>query len=512
MHRQKILSTAIAAALTLTMGGCTMTSKGMQRKVDADMTHEIAKHTAQPKHYGLAHVKSARDVPGTPYTDIDLNDDSGTVSINISGAIGPTVQGYVKAIGYGLAWTEGAAKEQKVSLNLSGVSEKSAIRKLAAAAGYVAIFDHNARLVTIARTATYVFRLPRHVMQSESAKWSMNNGGGGSGSSSTGSSGGSMSGSMGGSSGGSGMGGRANFSAEGSSSNPAASITEYLTKLAGDAATVNVSPEAGHIAVRGGGVAIERVRGYLQKLANRAQRQVLIDVAVIDIGIGRESSMGIDWSRTLNALNGDLGIALTAAGDVATPAMAVSYTSASVASIINLLRSKNDLKIITQPKITATNGVPTMIFDGREIPYIGEITTTATDTVTTQGAEVSYATDGVSLAAVTDILSDSEAHLTLVPTISSIQELVTFSVGAATAVAPRRTTKEALISTVLRDGQTAVIGGIRYTTDNKDTKLLPLVDAPVARNTNRASREIAFLLSARISPEKHQPILFSESL
>lgn len=503
---RKLLPAAIAALMTASLGGCTSTLDGMQRKVDRDMADETAQRTAKPGGYGLSRVPTAKEVPGTGYADIDLNDDSGTVTLNASGPVGPVIQGYVKALGYGLSWADGALKTQPVSLNLTNVSEKAAIRKLAAAAGLVAVFDHNSRVVTIAKTATYVFRLPRHVMQAESAKWTMTNGGGSSG----GGSGGAQSGGSQGS--GSGLGGRTSFSAEGTSANPAATIADYLRSLAGRNAEVSLSAEAGHIAVRGDGVAIERVRGYLQKLANRAMRQVLVEVTVIDLGIGRESSYGIDWARTLSAIDGTMGLNMMTSGDVANPAMSVAYTSASIDAILNVLRTKNDLKIITQPKVTATNGVPTMIFDGREIPYVGSVTTTSTDTTTTQGAEVSYATDGVSLAAVTDILSDAEAHLTLVPTINSIQEMTVFTVGAAQAVAPRRSTKEALISTVLRDGQTAVISGIRYTTSNTTSKLLPVVDAPIGRDASRSAREIAFLIHAKISPEKHQQILFSESL
>jgi len=507
--RVSTLSAAIACTLLLSATGCTATTPGMASKVSTDMSKEVARLTPAKTHFGLERVSDARSVPGAAYADIDLNDDSGSVSINVSGPIGAVVKSYVDAIGYGLAWSEGVSKDKSVSLSMSGVSEKTAIRKLAAGAGYVAVFDHHARLVTMARTATYVFHMPRHVMQAESTTWSMSNSG------SSGGGGSSSSGSSSSSSGSGGLTGRAQFSATGTASNPAPSIRTYLANLAGSSASVTVSPEAGHIAVRGDGVAIERVRGYLQKMADQAMRQVQIDVAVIDIGIGRESSYGIDWSNMLSALNGTLDLALTTAADVASPALAVNFTQGSIASVLNLLRTRNDLKIVTQPRITATNGVPTMIFDGQEIPYLGEITTT-TSTVAggapTQGGTVSYATDGVSMSVVTDILSDSEAHLTLVPTISAVKSMSTFTVAGSQMVAPTRTTKEALVSTTLRDGMTTVIGGIRYTRDTSNKKLLPGVDIAVARDTGREAREIAILLHARISPEKHQSILFAESL
>lgn len=487
-------------AMTVLTGCTTLTGLDMAETVSQDVAEVVEAKKPPVKQYGLSFVTDATKVPGTPYTDIDLNDDSGTVSINASGPIGPVIQGYVKTIGYGLAWAEGAEKTTPVSLTMSGVSEKAAIRKLAAAAGYVAVFDHNARMVTVASQATYVFHLPRHVMQAESTTWSMNNSGSDSSSSSSGQSQSST------------LGGRATFTATGQASNPAPSISAYLTSLAGQDAVVSVSPEAGHVAVRGNGVAIERVRGYLQQLANRAMRQVQIDVAVVDIGIGDESSYGVDWEKALTALSGSVEISLNTAATVNNPALTVTYTGSSISSIINVLRTQNDLKIITQPKIAATNGVPTMIFDGQELPYLGEVTTSTTDTVANQGGTVSYATDGVSLSAIADIISDSEAHLTLVPTIMAIRDWTRFDFGTAQAVAPVRSTKEALISTILRDGKTAVIGGIRYSTDTGNKRLLPFVDVATASDGTHSAREIAILLHARITPEKHQSILFSESL
>lgn len=510
--------TAIAAACAVVLSGCASTTKVDQMKstVSSEMVASIAAVKSQdaPTGFGLKHVARSSDIPGEAYAIANIGDDEdrGTVNIQSNGPLSSIVSGLATAASYNLAWTDDVERNKVVSLAVSGVSEISAIRKAATAAGYVAVIDRDARMVTIAKSAVYTFKLPVQVMQQLDTTFSvggnpLSTGGGGAPGGATG----------GGASGGGGA-LQASFNVNGRVATNGRTWVDYLRDMAGANASVSASIETGYVTVRGNGVALERLRSFLQKFTDTAMRRVEIQVSVIDISLNDEFQYGVDWTRLLaggyGALGGAINVALKGgATAIVNPTLSVAYTGANASSIINFLKTKTDVKVITQPSITAMNRTPAVIFDGVQIPYLGAITSTAQQTSTSTSATASFVVDGVNLSILPEIISDTEAQITILPVVSGVRDFKTFDIGlGAQIVAPVQLSKQALMTAIAENGKTVVLGGIRYASDNVVSKNIPGANLPVGQNNSGTAREVAILLRTNVIPSKRNGILFAESI
>mgnify|MGYP000052916284 CR=1 FL=1 len=513
MLQLSLVYAACAAMIT----GCASSGKLVEMKeaVRTEMSASIEAVKAQeaPTKFGLKHVTKSSDVPGEAYVVANVGDDEdrGTVTMEVNGPLSSIVSGLTGSAAYSLAWGSSVDRNKAVSLAVSGVSEISAIRRVAAAAGYVAVVDREARAITIAEAGVYTFKLPIQVMQQLDTTFSV-----GGNPLSTGG------GNAGGLPGANGAALQASFNVNGRVATNGRNWVDYLREIAGANASISASVETGYISVRGNGVALERVRGFLQKFADTAMRRVEIQASVIDIALNDDFQFGVDWERVFASGIGGLGGALSVgvSGNATsipsaggTPSMSVAYTSANITSIINFLKTKTDIKVITQPSITAMNRTPAVIFDGVQIPYLGSISTTAQQVSTTTSAEASFVVDGVNLSILPEIMSDTEAQITILPVVSGVREFKTFDIGlGAQIVAPVQLSKQALMTAMTENGRTVVLGGIRYTSDGGIAKQLPGVNVPVSKSDSTVAREVAILIRANVVPGKRQNILFSESI
>lgn len=510
--------TATAAAVTLVLSGCANTRSIDNMKISASSQMAAAMEAVSvvdaPTNFGLKHVARSSDVPGEAYvvTNIGDDEDRGTVSVQATGPLSSIVGGLAKASSYNVAWADGVDRNKAVTLAVSGVSEIAAIRKAVAAAGYVTVFDGDARTLTIAKQAVYTFKLPVQVMQQLDTSFSV----GGNPLSTGGSSGSLPPGGGGGGGGGGAL--QASFNVNGRVATSGRNWVDYLRDLAGANASVSASVETGYITARGNGVALERLRSFLQKFTDTAMRRVEIQVSVIDISLNDDFQYGVDWTRLLaggyGALDGAIDVAVSGgASTVANANLSVTYTGTNVSSIIKFLKTKTDVKVITQPSITAMNRTPAVIFDGVQLPYLGAITSTAQQTSTSTSATASFVVDGVNLSILPEIISDTEAQVTILPVVSGVREFKSYDVGlGAQIVAPVQLSKQALMTAMTKNGKIVVLGGIRYSSENATTKSLPGTEIPVGKNTSGTAREVAILLRTNVVPAERKNILFAESM
>lgn len=470
-------------------------AQGASKSVNAAIT-EIK---TGDRRVGLVEVESPDQVPDTQATDLDP--DAGNVNIDMSGKVADVLASLADRYGYALAFASDVDRSRVVGIKLARVSPVFALRRAALAAGLVAVVDTQNRRITIADQATYTFRVPTHILQKLKAEYAVGGnpvsagGGGGSGG---------MSQSIGA------VGGiEAKFKVTGESNNNAQALALFITQLAGANASVNVANDAGLIMVRGPGPALERVRDFLNRYTQTAMRRVEIQAAVVEVTLTDEFAYGIDWSRIFGTGNlKGTTLAVSGAAAVTKPAFTLSYAGANVSSALKLLKDKTNLRVISQPTITAMNRTPATIFNGEQIPYVGSVTppvTTGT-TVTNGSSTLSFAVDGLSLSVIPDILSDSQVDITVVPVLSTVKELVEFDVGGGMKLTgPRQTSKQSLMQALVDNGRTVIMGGIRQNSASDSDKL-------VSGDRQSSATEIAILLQANIVPARRQDTLFTEAM
>lgn len=400
-----------------------------------------------------------------------------------------------------------------VTVDLRNVTHEQAMRDIAAAAGYVVVFDHSRKIATITDRATYTFRLPSRLFNDQlSSKYTMSNnpgtGGGGSGGS-----------------GGAGGGGAPSTTSNvavngGTMKTDGKSLKDFIQQMAGSDADVSILPNEGIIQVRAQSQQLRRVQSFLTDYAKFAMTQVQMEVAMIQVTLSDDVSTGIDWTKVIKAAGPNLSFSLNTAGVVASPTASLAYTSGSVNSVVNVLEKTNDARVLSRHKFMAFNNTPTMMFDGKQVPYIGKVQQSVTGTAgtaTTTG-EFTFAMDGISTAVYTNVIDNSQAELTLLPVLSSIEGFETATISGNVIKAPIQPLSQGYFPFLAKHGQTLIFAGANFGKDALNKSGLPGVTGTGlnkllgGNEEGKIHRELVFLVNTNIHPVQKFNPLVGESL
>lgn len=492
--RNFVLALAVSAAVS----GCATTEIERESRVSQAVASNTDSVKAAAPTYGLKRIDSPASIPGGMVERAGLG--RGDVNLTGSGPLSSMVSSIAR--GYSITYVSDVDRNKVISVSLKNLSVRAAIKQIAMNAGYVAIVDGNT--ITIANEASYTFRIPSRLLNAQTSNYSV----GGNPLSNNGGSGGS--GGVGGGTSGSSV--TASFTAAGKT-NTGADVIAHVKAIAGNLASVSVS-DAGFITVRANGVALGRVHKFLNDFVYDGNRRADIRVSVIEVSINDKNAYGIDWTKVLSRVGGSLSVGISGgASTIVAPSLAINYTSASIASVIDALQTESSVKVLTQPTISAMNRVPAVLFDGSTIPYVGQIMSMSQQTSTSVSATASYATDGVSLSLLADIQSDSESQIQLIPVLTSVQEFKTFNLGTlGSIVAPLSVEKHSLMNATVENGQTVILGGIRINNVTGNKTQIPLTKINVGASNNDVAKELVILMQSTVIAPKQVDTLLTESL
>lgn len=523
-----LLASALASVSLL--GGCATATFGLNQA-----EHVQAQQTSK----AIANFAAARPQEPKPQVRV-INSDAGLFTrtsqaevdgdVNLTAAsapFGPLVQQIAAQSGYSVAFSSGVQLNRLITVKFTNGDFSHSIQTVAYLAGYAAVVNREQHTVYISPTATYIFRLPSSVFSQLQAKYSIggnpvNSASGTSGSTGSSSSSSSNSGSSGGTS------LSADFTVKGQDGSNAKGLVSFLEKLAGKNASVLVD-DSGLVTVTGNAQALHRMHEFLENFAKNAMTQVDIQASIVDVTLSNQFSMGIQWGKVLagagpGGIRGAVvGMPAATAADVTSGNIADTVSQiaqganssglsafrvgASSSSIINALAQFTTVKVESQPHLVTMNNVPATFFNGTQIPYLGSTQQTAASTTSAQPTvtgSVSFAVDGLSFSVVPSVISRNAVQITLVPVLTSVGSFSNFLNG--TLQAPQQTNKESYMRVLAESGKTLILGGIRYTSDNRNTS--------VAANTSSQDQahEVVILLRAKvIAPPKFDPLI-DESL
>ncbi len=519
--------TIIASALGALLAGCAtphMTFQGMQ-----DATQEHASAAVQAIAATPMKPASVRELD-EPYIDfkhVAASRAHGNVTIKAAGApFAPLLADVARHAGYSVVFADNVDVTKKVTVEFNSAMAEDVMRNMSFLAGYAAVIDHDRRIVTIADTATYTFKLPAGLLSSLQASYNVGGNSANAGSSSSGSSGGS-----GGSSGG-GTTLQAAFTVTGKEGASAATLQQLIKDVAGGNAQVTIS-DLGFLSVRANAQSLSRVHDFLRKLSNDAMTQVDIEASVVEVTLAKNFQMGIQWDKVIQTAVGGIGVSSgtalsTIAGNLATGGTTSAAVNslisasgntggigafrltASTASIITALQSFSDVKVVSQPHLFSMNNTPATFFDGTQIPYLGSVSSTAS-TVSggspTVSGSTSFAIDGLSFSVIPSVVDDKQVQITLIPVLSTVGAMQTFNLGSgSTLQVPLQTNKQTYMRVLAESGKTLVIGGIRTGSDDKETSVAS------STGVQSSSKELVILLRAAVVPAPEFDPVVAESI
>jgi len=467
--------------------------------------------------------------PYLEFTAVKAQRLEGALTLKAAAApFGPLLMDTAKKSGYSIVFADNVDAMHKVTADFTRADPEHVIRQMAFLAGYVAVLDKENKTFTITDIATITFKVPTSVFHQLSAQYSVGgNPVGGSSNSSSGSggtggssSGGTSSGSSGGgSSGGSSSGGmQASFVINGKEGTSPAAVQKLIADIAGKNAEVNVS-EIGIVTVRSNAQSLRRVQTFLQSFVHDAMTQVDIEASIVEVDLEDDLQYGINWQRVLSSTNiaGSTGpLAVSVANTAITnPGFTANFTGANIGSVITALRNLTNTKVVSQPHILAVNDTPSSFFDGTQIPYLGSISTTTSGTAnaTQTSGNTAFAVEGVSFSVEPHIMDATHVQLSLIPVISSVGAMSTFSLGSSGSLTvPTQSSKQSFMKVMAEDGKTIILGGIRYTAETSLDNASPIPGIPSGKNSTKGAKEVVILLRAHIIPSPEFDSVVAESL
>jgi general secretion pathway protein D len=184
--------------------------------------------------------------------------------------------------------------------------------------------------------------------------------------------------------------------------------------------------------------------------------QVLFEVTIAEIALGRGFEFGVDWSAVNRGgdVQGQFGNpSIPDTGSTSALLRLVRLDGTAVRALLRSIASTSDVRVLSTPEIMATNNREATILVGSKVPFISS--TRLGNDVSIDRA-VQYQDVGTKLSIIPTINDDGYVSVQLLQEVSSLtQQTVTAALSA-----PVISTREASTRATLRDGQTVVIAGL----------------------------------------------------
>lgn len=262
----------------------------------------------------------------------------------------------------------------------------------------------------------------------------------------------------------------------------------------------------------------EILRAFVGLVNRRITQQVEIEAKLVEVAFRDERKLGIDWDLA----TGPLGTGtITAGAPLEVPGVGGTVFSANTFSanlgfgkasaVIHALQLQGDVKTVAQPRLRALNNQTAFIKVGEDRPFfrLQQSTTfqqggtTVPVNQTQEQFTVSTITIGTILAVTPQIDGEGVITLDVLPAITRLQAIVTSPDGRQTA--PLTDVKQASTIVRLRDGETAVIGGLISEDTGESSRSVPVLGSvPVvgaafrSRAKLRTRTELVIFLTPRI--------------
>jgi MSHA type pilus biogenesis protein MshL len=241
------------------------------------------------------------------------------------------------------------------------------------------------------------------------------------------------------------------------------------------------------------------VDAYMQNMIKGMNRQVYIEARILNVQLQDDAAFGIDWSKisfgpSLSVSNSNIISAATGGASLKPSTGLLDYTKTfpstfmvqNITAAIRALEEQGTVRTVSQPRIRTLNNQPALIKVGTDHTYYTHTTqlgscTSIPSTPTNPGGfncpgattteTATSVTEGVMLTVTPQISPDGHITLDVVPKINKIVGVDTSPSGLSNA--PQIETMETSTLVRMKDGETAVIGGLIIEEDSETGRNLP---------------------------------------
>ncbi len=270
---------------------------------------------------------------------------------------------------------------------------------------------------------------------------------------------------------------------------------------------------------------VREVGRYLGDVNEAVQRQVDIEVRIVEVSLNNDFSLGIDWQRAMSQVHSGKQIDFNTSTIVTQPAGGVTpaanvfslglldvATSGAIrlSGVIDALKQQGDVRVVSQPHIRTLNNQAGMIKVGTDRTFFRREQVTNT---TTAGATISsndipqIVTEGIVLGLTPQISNDGWIMIDVYPVITRVSSIaqVIGPGGQVQSTAPNLDIRQSTSLVRAQSGETIVIGGLISDTSSDTTRAVPgLGDIPLAGNlfkgryNQQAKQELVIFLTPKL--------------
>jgi len=258
--------------------------------------------------------------------------------------------------------------------------------------------------------------------------------------------------------------------------------------------TLVIQPDSGLVMVGADPATQARVGRYLEELRKRHRRQVILEARIVEVTLGTDSQIGVDWNSILSrgAASGGTGTDIQAGftpGDTINSNVATNMGLASlvvqnarVTAALSALAREGRLQVLSSPRLATLNNQKAILRVVREEAFFLQNSTT------TGGGSSGFSTTvnitpmvvpvGIILDIQPQIAEDGGISLAVNPSVSEIVTVRSMTVGSSTtggASASLPVVDRRDLDTVvrMRSGETLVLAGIIHSKDSVDDRGVP---------------------------------------
>lgn len=204
--------------------------------------------------------------------------------------------------------------------------------------------------------------------------------------------------------------------------------------------------------------------------------QVLFEVLVAEIALGKTQQFGVDWSAVNGTTTGQFGspLAPDTAGSIDDFVLrVVSLDRFKVRAVLRALAANSNVRVLSTPEILASNNREAHILVGSKVPFV--VSTRLGNDIAIDRT-VQFQDVGTNLTIIPTINQDDYVSVQILQEVSTL----TSQTIASALDAPVISTREASTRATIRNGQTVVIGGLIGTTEEYSDSGVPfLKDIPI---------------------------------
>lgn len=262
-----------------------------------------------------------------------------------------------------------------------------------------------------------------------------------------------------------------------------------LSKMVSSSGKYSFNKLAGLVMVTDSPQVLDKIASYIDLLNLETNKQILVEVKILEVTLSRENSFGIDWNAIYKNLGDIKQLSLSfnfAAQNLVSPGLFTltatgpkddsGTVSSGLSALIKALQSQGKVEVVSQPKIMLLNNQAAMVQVGTVTSYVANTTTTTSSAgLASTSATTDQVQEGVSLRLMASILDD-RILVQLTPVVTTLDAIRSINMGQGTTIeAPKTSTKSMHTLVKIKDGETIAVGGLITSNDNVSEKGIPLL-------------------------------------